>query len=123
MPNELKTIKVNETPHKSVFVFMNASDGTAESAVQKVDISTLPGAPTKVRISKMNYAVAGMVVKVYFDHTTDDLVAVLSGDGEISVPLEDPASAGGTGDILFTTVGAIANSAYMIEMEIEVVNP
>lgn len=121
MPNELKTIKVNETPHKSVFVFMNASDGTAESAVTKVDISTLPGSPTKVRISKMNWTVSGMGVKVYFDHTTDDLVAVLSGDGEICAPLEDPASAGGTGDILFTTFGAAANSSYMIEMEIEVV--
>lgn len=121
MPNELKTIKVNETPHKSVFVFMNASDGTAESAVTKVDISTLPGAPTKVRISKMKWSVSGMVVKVYFDHTTDDLVSVLSGDGEISQPLEDPASAGGTGDILFTTIGAVANSSYMIEMEVEVV--
>lgn len=121
MPNELKTLKVNETPHKSVFVFLNASDGTAESAVQKIDISALPGAPTKVKISKMKWSVAGMAVKVYFDHTTDDLVAVLSGDGEISQPIEDPASAGGTGDILFTTVGAVANSSYMIEMEVEII--
>lgn len=123
MSNELKTIKVNETPHKSVFVFLNASDGTAESLAQKVDISALPGAPTKVRISKLNWSVSGMAVKIYFDHTTDDLVAVLSGDGEMSLPLEDPGSAGGTGDILFTTIGAIANSAYMIEMEVEVVAP
>jgi|WetSurMetagenome_2_1015567.scaffolds.fasta_scaffold201029_1 hypothetical protein len=123
MSNELKTIKVNETPHKSVFVFLNASDGTAESAVQKVDISTLPGAPAKVRISKMSWAVSGMTVKVYFDHTTDDLVAVLSGDGELDLPLEDPASTGGTGDILFTTIGAVANSSYQIVMEIEAVNP
>lgn len=121
MSNEVKTITVNETPHKTVKVFLNASDGTAESAVQKVDISALPGAPTKVRISKMNWAVQGMAVKVYFDHTTDDLVAVLSGDGEIAVPLEDPASAGGTGDILFTTIGAVANSSYMIEMEVEII--
>jgi len=121
MPNELKTIKVNETPHKSVFVFLNASDGTAETAAQKVDISTLPGAPTKVRISKMNWAVEGMSVKVYFDHSTDDLVAVLAGANSIDVPLEDPQSTGGTGDILFTTFGAVANSSYMIEMEIEVV--
>jgi len=121
MPNELKTLKVNETPHKSVLVFLNASDGTAESAALKVDISALPGAPTKVKISKMKWSVSGMAVKVYFDHTTDDLVAVLSGDGEISQPIEDPASAGGTGDILFTTVGAVANSSYMIEMEVEII--
>jgi hypothetical protein len=121
MSNELKTIKVNETPHKSVFVFLNASDGTAETAEQKVDISTLPGAPTKVRISKLSWCVNGMTVKVYFDHTTDDLVAILSGDGSIEVPLGDPTSAGGTGDILFTTVGAVANSSYQIVMELEVV--
>ena len=123
MPNELKTIKVNETPHKSVFVFMNYSDGSQETAAVKVDISTLPGAPSKVRISKVRWNCFGQAVKVYFDHTTDDLVLVLAGDGSMELPIEDPASAGGTGDILFTTVHSHADDAYMIEMEVEVVAP
>lgn len=88
------------------FMFSNASDGTGEAAVQKVDISNLTGTPTKVQIVKMKWAIRGMNVSILFDHTTDDRVAILTGNGEMTEamgPIQDPASSGGTGDILFTT--------------------
>ena len=121
MPNELKTIKVSESGHKSVFRFMNASDGTAESAVTKIDISTLPGAPSKVKITSIEWSVKDMAVRIYFDHTTDDLVAVLTGEGSSGLVIEDPASAGGTGDILISTHGAVAGSSYQVDLEVQTV--
>ncbi len=105
-----------------VMVFTNASDGTGESAVAKVDISGLTGAPTKVKINKVQYNCVGMAVKILFDHTADDTVLVLDGSGKFDFTeyggLKDPASAGGTGDILFTTVGHTAGDSYTICLEI-----
>jgi len=111
-------------PYK--FIFSDASDSTGETAVQKVDISTLNGTPTKVRITKMKWSVVGMNVHVLFDHTTDDRVAILSGDGEMTEdmgPIMDPGSSGGTGDVLFTsqvvTSTATVRPGYTVFMELK----
>jgi hypothetical protein len=105
------------------FLFGSASDGTGESAVQKVDISALDGTPTKVRITKLKWSCDGMQVKILFDHSTDDAVAILAGTGELDDvgdgPIKDPASSGDTGDILFTTSGHSAGDGYTIYMECE----
>jgi hypothetical protein len=103
--------------------FTNVSDGTGESAVQKVDISALPGSPSAVRIDKVTFTTLGMSVRVLYDHATDDTAMVLYGSGEIDLKgyggLHDPASSGGTGDILFTTIGQVANDSYDITLELE----
>lgn len=108
---------------KYAFLFGNASDGTGESGVKKIDISTLTGAPTKIKINKMKWSCDGMQVKILFDHTTDDTVAILSGRGELDAACEasiiDPGSAGDTGDVLFTTAGHTAGDGYTIYMECE----
>lgn len=118
-----QTIFSGSNKKRVVYVFTNLSDGTGESAVKKVDISTLPGAPTAVKIRRVVFACEGMSVKVAFDHTTDDTVLVLAGQGEFDFypygGLKDPASAGDTGDILFTTTGHTAADSYTILMEIE----
>lgn len=105
-----------------VMAFTNTSDGTGESAVQKVDISTLPGAPSAVKIEKVWYNTFGMAVKILFDHTTDDTGMVLQGDGYMDFTkfggLKDPASTGGTGDILFTTVGHTLGDTYNIVLQL-----
>lgn len=107
----------------------NESDGTGESAVTKVDISTLTapsgkaGAPgtaaTYTAIDKIEYQVNGFnYVKLAWDHTTDDEIAILSGNGCIDAKafggIVDPKSTGGTGDILLTTDGAIDGASYDI---------
>ena len=106
-----------------VMAFTNVSDGTGESAVQKVDISALPGAPSAVRINKVAYSTFGMSVSVLFDHTADDRVLVLQGDGCMDFTphggLRDPASAGGTGDILFTTNGHTSGDTYTVVLDME----
>jgi hypothetical protein len=106
----------------AIFAFTNVSDGTGESAVSKVDISALSQSPLKVRINRIWYNTFGMAVKVIFDHTSDDTALVLQGDGQFDFSLfrgiPDPASAGGTGDILFTTVGHTSGDTYSIVMEL-----
>lgn len=111
-------------PYRLVMRFTNTSDGTGEAAVIKVDKSTFTGLnglePTKLAIERIRYSVAGMVVKILFDHTTDDQVAALQGDGELDFRsfggVIDPASAGGTGDILFTTAAHSTGDSYDITL-------
>ena len=106
--------------------FTNISDGTGETAVTKVDISTLTGpdgtAPTKLVVEEVEGMVQGFSsVQLFFDHTANDELAILGtgysyfnwrdGGG-----FTDPASAGGTGDILLTTVGASATATYDITL-------
>lgn len=105
--------------------FTNISDGTGESAVQKVDVSALEGATssTRVRIRRIWSTISGMAVKVLFDHDTDDLATIVdatTGDKDYTPfgGIKDPGSAGGTGDILFTTVSHTAGDYYSIILEL-----
>lgn len=93
---------------------------TAESDVAKIDISaftTSVGAiATYTAIDKIEYSVSGVgFVALEWDHTTDDEIAVLAGQGCIDwTPMGgniDPRTAGGTGDILLTTVSGNAGAA------------
>lgn len=105
-----------------VRVFTNVSDGVGESAVNKIDISAMEGAPTIVKINKVTWSCRGMAVRVLFDHTTDDTVLVLHGEGQFDFTayggLHDPASAGGTGDVLFTTINQVTNDSYTIMIDV-----
>ena len=117
----------NEGQHYSA-VFTNASDGTGESAVVKVDKSALVDArgvePDKLRIMKAEWSIQGIPrVIIAFDHNTDDTVLVLgAGTGKMCFEkqggLVDPASAGGTGDILFTVAAGATTGSYTIKLDI-----
>lgn len=103
---------------------INLSDGTGESGVAKLDLSAITDylgrVPTYSVIDRIEYAVEGMTVRLYWDHTTDDEIAVLAGSGVIDLQAEggivDPRSSGGTGDILFTTNGQASGSTYDITL-------
>lgn len=101
----------------------NESDGTGESAVQKIDTSTLTDAngvtAAYLTVDRIEYSVFGMnYVTLYFDATTDDELAVLKGQGVIDWSLEgghvDPQTTGTTGDLLLTTDGAADGGGYDI---------
>jgi hypothetical protein len=103
--------------------FTNVSDGTGESGVVKIDKSTLVGPdgtePGRLVIEELVWNIQGFTsVRLFWDHTTDDEIDVLSGGGSRDYTelggLVDPASAGGTGDILFTTAGAVSGATYDI---------
>lgn len=107
-----------------VIHIQNRSDGTGESAVNKVDISTLTtpnGAVcTKTAIDRIEFAVSGMTVRLNWDRVgTDDEIVTLSGNGSFDWSsaggLVDPAS-DGTGDILLTTLGHDTGDTYDITL-------
>lgn len=115
--------------------FTNISDGTGESAVVKVDRSAIAVASdgaeaATLTIEKVVWCCDGMAVRVLFDHTTDDLALALSGSGSLDfkgkpgdvdalarlLGLVDPNSAGGTGDVLFTTTGHSSGDTYNVTL-------
>lgn len=119
---------------KRVIIHMTGiSDGTGESAVVKVDRSTLiipesAQAPTKLHIASVRWNVQGYsYIKLSWDHTADDTICLLSINGyenyETYGGLKDPNTSvdtvtGAIGDILLTSVGAAAGSTYDITLEV-----
>lgn len=108
-------------PRNVVMKFTNTSDGTGESAVLKVDVSTLSGAPARVTVKRVHYSVAGMVARLLWDATTDVTILDLQGDGHFDAEcfggLWNNAGTGITGDIMLTTVGHTAGDSYSIILE------
>jgi len=123
VPDVVDSIVLHNGTRKYVIRLTNASDSTGETGVTKVDISGLTGpngsSPTRTVIEEIEYDVQGFSsVRLYWDHTTDDEIAMLSGTGYKDYRpyggLVDPGSSGGTGDILLTTIGATTTSTYSI---------
>ena len=105
----------------------NICDTTGESAVVKVDKSATPATSGLLAIEKVVYNIQGfMYVLIAFDHTSDDTAVVLGpGTGVIDLSgtggIIDPNSAGGTGDIVLTTVGNASGDTYDITMHVRYV--
>jgi hypothetical protein len=112
-----------DAERNAVMKFTNISDGTGESAVLKVDVSTLAGSPASVRIDRIDYDIAGMAVNILWDADTDVPCVVLGGHGSIDWcdigGLQNNAGTGKTGDILFTTIGHTANDTYTIVLHMK----
>jgi hypothetical protein len=110
-------------PRNAVMKFTNLSDGTGESAVLKVDVSTLSGAPTTVRIDKIIASTSGMAVSILWDATTDVPAFIVGQDsaGEYCFDqfggLRNNAGSGVTGDVMFTTHGHTAGDSYTVILE------
>lgn len=110
---------------KYIVHLTNVSDGTGESSVAKVTKSTLTNlagnVPGKLSIVSVRWNIAGFSsVKLFWDHTTPDEIMMLSGAGyeEFNPPFPDPGTAGGTGNIILTTAGAISGAVYDITLEV-----
>lgn len=120
-------ILVDDT-RRAVLKFTNISDGTGETGVVKVDVSTLSsyqGQPcTSVAINKIDAITAGMGLNMLWDATTDVLILTLGEADFVTFDfsrfggLTNNAGAGKTGDILFTTVGAASGDRYTVVMEV-----
>ena len=135
MADTVTSQTIVDTPHKLVMKFTNTSDGTGESAVTKVDVSSFTageGGPhsdtsaatcTEVRIDKIWARCNGMSVNVLWD-ATSDVQAIYLADGgpehwDFSEfgGLVNNAGSGKTGDIQFTTVGHANTETYWIILE------
>ena len=109
----------------AVMKFTNASDGTGESAVKKVDVSALSSnslgqSCTSVSIARIYWACVGMRVNIEFDASTNVLAIPLPADStgdeyyDLFPGIPNNAGSGKTGDIDFTTVGHSDGDAYSI---------
>ena len=112
---------------RATLTLTNISDGTGESAVAKIDVSTLVGpdgtAPTYVVIEDVTWDIQAFTyVTLAFDATTDDTFLLASAgqgyhdftNGGQIAGLTDPKSSGTTGDVVLTTTGAAAGATYTI---------
>jgi len=100
------------------------SDGSTTTQNTLVDISTFQGTPTKVTILEAVATVRNMdYLYVKWDHDTDD-EAIVFPEGTTVFTAEreggmtDPASTGGTGDILGFVVGPAANGSAVIDFKL-----
>ena len=109
----------------AVLKFTNASDGTGESAVKKVEVSALSSnslgqSCTSVSIARIYWACVGMRVNIEFDASTNVLAIPLPADStgdeyyDLFSGIPNNAGSGKTGDIDFTTVGHSDGDAYSI---------
>jgi hypothetical protein len=108
--------------------FTNLSDGTGETAVVKIDVSTLnPNsfglACNGVKINKIYATTHGMQVRILWDATTDQFAWVIPQNSNYLMDLSsfggipNNAGAGKTGDLAFTTQDASAGDSYAVVLE------
>lgn len=107
------------------------SDGTGETDVVKVDLSTLlleNGLPaTSVCLMEAEWDVQGFSsVELIWDDATPAVMKELSGRGYVNYGpysyLKDPDPGSGSGDILLTSYGAAADATYDITLVLKLHN-
>ena len=107
-----------------IMKFTNASDGTGETNVTKVDVSTLTPyqqrACTGVQIDRIYGLTHGMEVRLLWGATTNVTILTFPQNAAQTMDfndfggLENNAGTGKTGNILFTTLDASAGDSYTI---------
>ena len=130
MADAVATQTIQDDGKTAIFRFTNVSDGTGESAVVKIDVSSLAPDPmtnaacSSVTIQKIYYTTIGMGVKIFFDATTDVLAWQLNADWTDTLDFSDftgipnNSGTGKTGDIAFTTVGHSSGDVYNIVIQV-----
>ena len=112
----------------AIMKFTNISDGTGETGVIKIDVSTLSPnsfglACNGVKINRIWSAVHGMEVRILWDATTDVLAWQATSNGPYLMDfssfggISNNAGTGKTGDIAFTTHDPNAGDSYTIVIE------
>lgn len=129
MADTVTLTTIENTKKRLVIEASIQSDGTGSTDAILVDKSTFTGLngaePGRLVVERIDYQCDGMQIVLEFDHTTDDLIATLAGQGFIDFTkgnrfqgFIDPASAGTTGDIVATTVGHTAGDKATIRLQL-----
>ena len=112
----------------AIMKFTNLSDGTGESKVLKVDVSTLTASASGkacdgVTITKIHASTHGLEVQIYWDATTDVFCWCVPQNSTYTMDFEkfggltNNAGTGVTGDVLFSTADATTGDFYTIVLE------
>ena len=127
MADAVSSNVIADGPRNYILKMTNISDGTGESAVSKIDISSLSGpqgatAPSYFAVKSIEYDVQGFTsVRIEFVADANDDLAVLSGQGFFDYSqafFNDPQNTGTTGDIALTTAGAVTGATYDITLHL-----
>lgn len=123
MADTVESYVINDGDRNYTIHMQGVSDGTGESAVTKIDISTLSFSngvtPVMLKLQEVEYDIQGFSsVQLKWDATTDDEMVTLAGNGyknfEDVGGLKDPQSTGYTGDVKLTSNGAVSGASYDI---------
>jgi hypothetical protein len=123
MADTVTVTTINDGDKNIVVQLQNVSDGTGESAVTKIDITTLASAdgkvPQSLSLQEIQWNMQGIdYVQLLYDATVDDELVLLNGNGYKNLEdvggISDPQSAGSTGSINLTTGGATSGGTYDI---------
>lgn len=129
MADAVATLPIYSGSGLYAWKFINISDGTGESAVLKIDVSTLVNVQgnvgTQVEIQEIVWAIQGFTsVRLLWDGTTDQVADLLCWCGAINYEtigkLRPVSLTGNTGDLLFTTAGATNGATYDITIKFKV---
>ena len=112
----------------AIMKFTNISDGTGETAVTKVNVSTLTPsnsgkACTGVTVTKISSVCHGMEVRMYWDATTDvpfflsTVNTNYENDFSAIGGITNNAGSGKNGNIVFSTSDATAGDTYTVVLE------
>lgn len=125
MADSVTNTVIYNSPQKAVISSAFTIDGT-EASVVVGDLSAFTGpngaALGEWIVEKIIYHAAGMQLTIAFDADTDDVIATISGDGELDFTnngefpgFNNPESTGFTGDIIATTLNSDAgDTAHLI---------
>lgn len=97
----------------------NLSDGTGESGVKKVDLTTMHPVPTSVRLESIEGDIFGMKVELWWEATTNVEILKMA-DHRVDMDfcetggIPNPMPAGWTGNMLLTTANNAAGDSYSL---------
>jgi len=125
MADAVTSQTIQDGQRTAIMKFTNLSDATGETNVVKVNVSDLEAqettgaACTSVTVQSIQFVTYGLSVRIDLDATANVLLATLPENYSDTLDFSDygvPNNAGGgvTGDILFSTIGAIAGDSYMV---------
>jgi len=122
MADTVKSAVTTDGPRNYIVTLTNESDGTGESKVAKIDVSTLAPPCETVRIDRIVFSTHGMAASLYWDATADELIATLPADTADDLifgdaGLQNPKPTGWTGDILVSTHDHTAGDSYAIQVQ------
>jgi hypothetical protein len=116
------TTQTYDGAHNFVITMNSLSDGTGETLVKKVDVTTMnPNPTTHLVLWRCSYNIQAGSVELYWEGSPNKILLSLSGsmtDREFRRwgGLRDDALTP-TGNVLLSTIGFAANSGYSITLE------
>jgi len=124
MADTVATQLIYDGAKRAIMKFTNASDGTGETTVKKVDVTTLSSYQGKacsgVQIDRIYGLTHGMQVRLLWEATANGTILTVPQNVMETMSFDDfggldnNTTTGKTGNILFSTLDASSGDSYSI---------